>query len=268
MRVLRLDPLAVLPRHKRAGLNRRHHVRCCADASPAVPIDWPEPFGLVMIEAMACGTPVIAFRSGSVPEVIDEGVTGFVVDDEEQAVQAVKRLVKLDRRRVRERFEKRFMAGRMAADYLSHYQSVVNGGSAEARNKGRLRVKRARLLPPDRVRLVSEPVELHSALRSSGTSPNLRITLGVFEIASGRISTCPIALYPATSEKEAFNQLNRRTGRRIKSLKVDADTGDEVSNQDTLDTETFVEILAASAGGSGSIAAAGVVADRASGRRL
>ena len=62
------------------------------------PIDWPEPFGLVMIEAMACGTPVIAFRSGSVPEVIDEGVTGFVVDDEEQAVQAVKRLGELDRR--------------------------------------------------------------------------------------------------------------------------------------------------------------------------
>jgi len=92
------------------------------------PIDWPEPFGLVMIEAMACGTPVIAFRSGSVPEVIDEGVTGFVVDDEEQAVQAVKRLRELDRRRVRERFEERFTAGRMAANYVSHYQSVVNGG--------------------------------------------------------------------------------------------------------------------------------------------
>ena len=100
-----------------------------------VPIDWPEPFGLVMIEAMACGTAVIAFRSGSVPEVIDEGVTGFVVDDEEQAVQAVKRLRELDRRRVRERFEERFTAGRMAADYVSHYQSVVNGGSAEDRGQ-------------------------------------------------------------------------------------------------------------------------------------
>jgi glycosyltransferase involved in cell wall biosynthesis len=63
--------------------------------------------------------------------VIDEGVTGFVVDDEEQAVQAVKRLRELDRRRVRERFEERFTAGRMAADYISHYRSVVNGGSAE-----------------------------------------------------------------------------------------------------------------------------------------
>jgi glycosyltransferase involved in cell wall biosynthesis len=85
---------------------------------------------------MACGTPVIAFRSGSVPEVIDEGVTGFVVDDEAQAVQAVKRLGELDRRCVRERFEERFTAGRMAADYVSHYQSVVNGGSAKYRREG------------------------------------------------------------------------------------------------------------------------------------
>jgi glycosyltransferase involved in cell wall biosynthesis len=93
------------------------------------PIDWPEPFGLVMIEAMACGTPIIAFRSGSVPEVIDEGVTGFVVDDEERAVLAVKRLENLNRRGVRERFEKRFTARRMAADYVSLYQSVVNAHS-------------------------------------------------------------------------------------------------------------------------------------------
>ena len=100
------------------------------------PIDWPEPFGLVMIEAMACGTPVNAFRSGSVPEVIDEGITGFVVDDEEQAVQAVKRLGELDRKRVRDRFEERFTAGRMAADYVSHYHSMVNGGSAEYRRQG------------------------------------------------------------------------------------------------------------------------------------
>ena len=68
------------------------------------PIDWPEPFGLVMIEAMACGTPVIAYRHGSVPEVIDEGVTGFVVDDEEQAVRAFGRLDEIDRRQVRASF--------------------------------------------------------------------------------------------------------------------------------------------------------------------
>jgi glycosyltransferase involved in cell wall biosynthesis len=87
------------------------------------PIDWPEPFGLVMIEAMACGTPVIAFRSGSVPEVVDDGLTGFVVDGEDQAVQATRRLGELDRRKVREVFERRFTAKRMAQEYLGHYET-------------------------------------------------------------------------------------------------------------------------------------------------
>ncbi|MBI2738266.1 MAG: glycosyltransferase family 4 protein [Rhodospirillales bacterium] len=89
------------------------------------PIDWPEPFGLVMIEAMACGTPVIAFRHGSVPEVIDEGVTGFVVDDEEGAVRAVGRLAELDRRQVRACFERRFTASRMASEYVALYEGLV-----------------------------------------------------------------------------------------------------------------------------------------------
>jgi glycosyltransferase involved in cell wall biosynthesis len=88
------------------------------------PIDWPEPFGLVMIEAMACGTPVIAFKAGSVPEVIDDGITGFVVSSEEEAVKAVGRLGELDRRRVRAHFEKRFSAKRMAEQYLRHYQEL------------------------------------------------------------------------------------------------------------------------------------------------
>src|SRR6266567_3013321 len=88
------------------------------------PIDWPEPFGLVMIEAMACGTPVVAFRSGSVPEVIDQGVTGFVVDDEAEAIQAIGRLSELDRRKVRRHFEKRFTATRMARDYLRQYEAL------------------------------------------------------------------------------------------------------------------------------------------------
>ena len=97
-----------------------------ADASALLfPIDWPEPFGLVMIEAMACGTPVIAFRSGSVPEVIDEGETGFIVNDEAEAVQAVKRLKELDRRKVRARFEQRFTARRMAEEYVSHYKTII-----------------------------------------------------------------------------------------------------------------------------------------------
>ena len=101
-----------------------------ADASALLfPIDWPEPFGLVMIEAMACGTPVIAFRSGSVAEVVDDGVTGFVVDDEAQAVEAVGRLGQLDRRRIRAHFEQRFTAKRMAEDYLGHYEGLVGTGA-------------------------------------------------------------------------------------------------------------------------------------------
>jgi glycosyltransferase involved in cell wall biosynthesis len=89
------------------------------------PIDWPEPFGLVMIEAMACGTPVIAFRRGSVPEVIEDGLSGFVVDSEEEATSAVKRLPTLDRRKVREAFDRRFTARRMAEDYVQHYRQLV-----------------------------------------------------------------------------------------------------------------------------------------------
>ena len=89
------------------------------------PIDWPEPFGLVMIEAMACGTPVLAFRNGSVPEVIDEGVTGFVVDSEEEGVRKLGALLALDRGRVRRRFEERFTAARMATDYVKLYRSLV-----------------------------------------------------------------------------------------------------------------------------------------------
>jgi glycosyltransferase involved in cell wall biosynthesis len=98
------------------------------------PIQWREPFGLAMIEAMACGTPVIAMRKGSVPEVVDEGITGFIVDDEDAAVQATRRLASLDRTRVRAVFEQRFTAGRMAADYVRVYgrllasQRAVCGG--------------------------------------------------------------------------------------------------------------------------------------------
>jgi glycosyltransferase involved in cell wall biosynthesis len=90
-----------------------------------VPIDWPEPFGLVMIEAMACGTPVIAFDRGSVPEVIDDGVTGFVVEDETSAVAAVDRISGLDRADIRKVFERRFTARRMALDYLAAYRSLM-----------------------------------------------------------------------------------------------------------------------------------------------
>jgi glycosyltransferase involved in cell wall biosynthesis len=89
-----------------------------------LPIDWPEPFGLVMIEAMACGTPVIAFNRGSVPEIIDEGLTGFVVEDVLSAAGVVGRLQQLDRSVIRKQFETRFTARRMALDYLAAYRSL------------------------------------------------------------------------------------------------------------------------------------------------
>jgi glycosyltransferase involved in cell wall biosynthesis len=89
------------------------------------PIDWPEPFGLVLIEAMACGTPVIAFNRGAVPEVVEEGVTGFIVEDEIGAVAAVNRLHRVPRDGVRRRFEERFTSHRMAQEYVEAYQSVI-----------------------------------------------------------------------------------------------------------------------------------------------
>jgi glycosyltransferase involved in cell wall biosynthesis len=94
-----------------------------------VPIDWPEPFGLVMIEAMACGTPVIAYNRGSVPEIIDEGLTGFIVEDEISAVAAVNSLSQLDRAAIRKQFETRFTARRMALDYLAAYRGLTEAAT-------------------------------------------------------------------------------------------------------------------------------------------
>ena len=90
------------------------------------PIDWPEPFGLVMIEAMACGTPVIAYRGGAVPEVMEEGHTGFIVEGLEDAVEAVLRVPELSRKRCREVFDQRFTAARMAHDYVQVYERLIN----------------------------------------------------------------------------------------------------------------------------------------------
>jgi glycosyltransferase involved in cell wall biosynthesis len=115
------------------------------------PIDWPEPFGLVMIEAMACGTPVIAFRKGSVPEVLAHGETGFIVDDLDQAVAAVARIPELSRAHCRREFERHFSARRMAQRYLAWYEhlverkarptppGIVDLGAAGAEPKQRLR---------------------------------------------------------------------------------------------------------------------------------
>jgi glycosyltransferase involved in cell wall biosynthesis len=99
------------------------------------PIDWPEPFGLVMIEAMACGTPVLGFNRGSVPEVLENGVTGYIVESVDEAISAVRPVLALDRARVRRRFEQRFTADRMARNYVAIYQHILVGRdftSAEA----------------------------------------------------------------------------------------------------------------------------------------
>ena len=107
-------------------IGEREKQRFLGNASGLLfPIDWPEPFGLVMIEAMACGTPVVAFRRGSVPEVLDEGETGFVVSTVEEAVEAVGRLEEISRRGCRAAFERRFTAPRMASDYVRIYRQQI-----------------------------------------------------------------------------------------------------------------------------------------------
>jgi glycosyltransferase involved in cell wall biosynthesis len=123
----KLEPLVDGKRIQLAGeVDERTKQAFLARATAVLfPIDWPEPFGLVMVEAMACGTPVIAFRHGSVPEVIEDGVSGFIVDDEAGAVEAIKRIGELDRRRVREAFERRFTVGTMAERYLELYRQLV-----------------------------------------------------------------------------------------------------------------------------------------------
>lgn len=97
------------------------------------PIDWPEPFGLAMIEAMACGTPVIAYRRGSIPEVIDEGITGFTVNTADEAVRAVENVASLSRKRCWQVFQERFSATRMARDYVTVYRQLIDTGPMAAR---------------------------------------------------------------------------------------------------------------------------------------
>src|SRR5262245_6345294 len=97
------------------------------------PIDWPEPFGLVMIESMACGTPVIAWSNGSVPEIMEDGVTGFIVEEVEEAARAVERVESFDRMLCREAFERRFTVARMAEDYINIYEQILEKCSLEFR---------------------------------------------------------------------------------------------------------------------------------------
>jgi glycosyltransferase involved in cell wall biosynthesis len=105
-------------------INEREKTKFLGEAAALLfPVSWPEPFGLVMIEAMACGTPVLAFRCGSVPEVIEDGVTGKMVDSED--VAALPAILAYDRRAVRQRFEERFADVRMAKDYVNTYRRLL-----------------------------------------------------------------------------------------------------------------------------------------------
>jgi trehalose 6-phosphate synthase len=114
-------------------IDERQKTKFLGEASALLfPIDWPEPFGLVMIEAMACGTPVLAFRKGSVPEVVEDGITGFAVDSVDEAICKMGKILALDRRAVRRRFEERFTAARMAADYLRIYRQLLRHVSSPA----------------------------------------------------------------------------------------------------------------------------------------
>src|ERR1700719_2867843 len=115
-------------------INERSKTRFLGDALALLfPIAWPEPFGLVMIEAMACGTPVLAFRHGSVSEVIDQGVTGAIVDTVDEAVRMLPQVLALDRHAVRRRFEQRFSSARMATDYVALYRSLLEQPSTSGR---------------------------------------------------------------------------------------------------------------------------------------
>lgn len=96
------------------------------------PYDWPEPFGLVLIEALACGTPVLAYRRGSIPEIIDHGVTGFVCETVDEMVEAVGQVPLLERRRCRASFDERFTADRMARDYVALYERILDGVAMQA----------------------------------------------------------------------------------------------------------------------------------------
>ncbi|ATQ69879.1 MULTISPECIES: glycosyltransferase family 4 protein [Methylosinus] len=130
-----IEPLLAPPMIDYVGeIDDRQKSRFLGEARALLfPIEWPEPFGVVMIEAMACGTPVLAFRRGSVPEVVDEDVTGCLVDTVSEAIAALGRVLALDRARVRRRFETRFSAARMARNYVALYRRLLGASGARPR---------------------------------------------------------------------------------------------------------------------------------------
>jgi glycosyltransferase involved in cell wall biosynthesis len=129
-----IEPLLALPGVEYIGeIDDRRKNEFLGEARALLfPINWPEPFGLSMIEAMACGTPVLAFRNGAVHEIIDEGITGYIVNDMTEAIRKLDRVLALDRSRVRQRFEERFTATRMAQEYVKIYERLVGGSGRHA----------------------------------------------------------------------------------------------------------------------------------------
>jgi glycosyltransferase involved in cell wall biosynthesis len=138
-----IEPLLNQPGVEFLGeVNEQGKAKLLGDARALLfPVDWPEPFGLVMIEAMACGTPVLAFRRGSVAEIIDEGVTGAIVDTMDEAVRKLPHVLSLDRRKVRHRFEQRFTATRMARDYVHVYRFLLKHERPVQQAAGRSRLQ-------------------------------------------------------------------------------------------------------------------------------
>jgi glycosyltransferase involved in cell wall biosynthesis len=128
----KIEPMLASPSIEFVGelADQEKSALLCNSAALLFPIDWPEPFGLVMIEAMSCGTPVIAWNCGSVPEVVEHGVTGFIVESEDEAVRALENIESLDRRRIRDAFERRFQASVMASHYLKVYSRLVQRSGA------------------------------------------------------------------------------------------------------------------------------------------
>jgi glycosyltransferase involved in cell wall biosynthesis len=150
-------------------INEREKTKFLGEAAALLfPVDWPEPFGLVMIESMACGTPVLAFRRGSVTEVIEDGVTGKLVDSEEEAVAALPAVLSYDRRMVRQRFEERFTATRMAKDYVGSYRQLLKTRTSGTKPRP-VKLKDGNDLPP-----VWSEKQL-PALFEAGADPKIQI---------------------------------------------------------------------------------------------
>jgi len=155
------------------------------------PIDWPEPFGIVMIESFACGTPVIAYRCGSVPEVMEHAVTGFIVDDQEGAIAAARAVDRIDRRVCRRVFEERFTSTIMARNYVDLYRTLLQP-EAVPMNPGAVYAaagRRAAMRPPVRLPATSRPGRFNHEVADDATAPGIAATaVGLAPEQTGSIS--------------------------------------------------------------------------------